>query len=231
MDFENEHLSLIGQYESSATDIERIFFTKRYNFSKKHFSLLAVQSISILYSYWEGYIQKSFQLYIDYINSLDIDFFTLSDEIMVFHMEQTFKQFKEYPKEIKKKISFYQKLQSHYFLEGQTLTRIVNTENNVGFSVLNRLLRQFSLEEFSEDWNQSKYPNSNLKEMLTTFLRYRNGIVHGGDVSSEEKISQKVYSKYRILIVDLMYEIHHRFMDGIHQETYIKGTHRKGTLP
>lgn len=85
--------------------------------------------------------------------------------------------------------------------------------------------------EFSEGWNQSKYPNSNLKEMLTTFLRYRNGIVHGGDVSSEEKISQKVYSKYRILIVDLMYEIHHRFMDGIHQETYIKGTHRKGTLP
>lgn len=30
VDFENQHLSIIEQYESSALDIERIFFTGRY---------------------------------------------------------------------------------------------------------------------------------------------------------------------------------------------------------
>ncbi len=48
MDFNNEHMSLIEQYEASALDIERILFTGRYRLSRKHSSLLSVQSISIL---------------------------------------------------------------------------------------------------------------------------------------------------------------------------------------
>ena len=46
--------------------------------------------------------------------------------------------------------------------------------------------------------------------MLDTFIRYRNGVVHGGEVSSKEKVIQDVFSKYRILIEDLMYD----FMTG-----------------
>ncbi len=105
VDFENQHLSIIEQYEASALDIERIFFTGRYKLSRKHYSLLSVQSISILYSYWEG---------IEYLNSLNIDFNMLSDEIIVFHMDKTFKQFKKYPDKNKQKIYFYGKLKDHF---------------------------------------------------------------------------------------------------------------------
>lgn len=35
MDFENNHLSIIEQYESSASEVERAFFTGRYKLSKK----------------------------------------------------------------------------------------------------------------------------------------------------------------------------------------------------
>ena len=133
MDFENEHLSIIEQYETSALEIKRILFTSMYKLNGKHYSLLAVQSISILYSYWEGYVQV-----------------------------------------------------------------------------------------FPEHWERYTYPNANLKEMLNIFLRYRNGVAHGGDISSEKKVTQEVYAKYRTLVNDLMYALHDKFMDGIQNQTFMK---------
>ena len=223
MDFENEHLSMIEQYENSSSEIERILFTKRYKLSKNHYSLLAIQSISILYSYWEGYIQNSFKLYIEYINSLHIEFRQLSDEIVTFHMENTFKQFRSYPKDkLSKRIIFFNKLANHFSEDYHDIFRSVNTESNVGFSTKNKLLLQFSLQPFPEHWGSYTYPNTNLKETLNTFLRYRNGVAHGGDVSSEEKITQDVYAKYRMLVNDLMYATHDKFLEGIQNRTYMK---------
>lgn len=93
----------------------------------------------------------------------------------------------------------------------------------MGFGVLNKLLSQFSLEKFPEYWEKYTYPNP--KETLDTFIRYRNGVAHGGDISSEEKITQSVYLKYRTLVGDLMYAMHDRFMNGIEKQTYLKGKH------
>ena len=81
---------------------------------------------------------------------------------------------------------------------------------------------QFSLQPFPEHWGSYTYPNTNLKETLNTFLRYRNGVAHGGDVSSEEKITQDVYAKYRMLVNDLMYATHDKFLEGIQNRTYMK---------
>ena len=198
MDFNNEHMSLIEQYEASALDIERILFTGRYRLSRKHSSLLSVQSISILYSYWEGFVQNSFRLYIEYLNSLNIDFTMFSDDIIIFHMDKTFKQ---YPEKNRQKISFYEKLQDHFLQNRHDIFQVVDTESNVGFTVLNKLLSQFSLEKFPEYWEQYTYPHPNLKQTLDSFLRYRNGVAHGGD---------------------LMYAMHDKFMGGIQSQTYLK---------
>lgn len=222
MDFENEHLALVEQYEASALEVERVFFTGRYKLSRKHYSLLAVQSISILYSYWEGFVQNSFRMYIEYINSLDIDFNQLSDEIIVFHMDKTFKQFREYPGKTKQKIAFFHKLSEHFSERQHDIFGKIDTESNVGFDVLNKLLSQFSLQVFPEHWGEYTYPDTNLKEMLRIFLRYRNGVAHGGDISSEEKIRQDVYVKYRMLVNDLMYALHDKFLEGIQNQTYMK---------
>ena len=121
-----------------------------------------------------------------------------------------------------KKITFYNKLREHYSTNIHPLTRIINTHNNVGFDELNSLLRTFSLEEYPEYWDKYRHPNPSLKETLNTFIRFRNGVAHGGDISSEEKIKQDVYSKYRALINDLMYDIHNKFMDAIQIQSYRK---------
>jgi len=63
-DFEKELLEIIEEREMVLFEIERTLFTKRYNLSRKHFEIFAVQSIAMIYSIWEGFIQQTFQLYI-----------------------------------------------------------------------------------------------------------------------------------------------------------------------
>jgi len=56
MEFIEDVQELIDQYSMSSMNIERIIFTHRYQLNSNDSSLLTVQSIPILYSYWEGFI-------------------------------------------------------------------------------------------------------------------------------------------------------------------------------
>jgi hypothetical protein len=221
IDFQTQLIHIIEERQTVLFEIERVLFTQRYKLSQKHMNILSVHSISMLYSIWEGYIQQSFQLYIKYLNSLNIDFICFSDEIITFHMENTFKQLSSYPQKTAKKIHYFSQLQNHFSQQCHVLYSSIDTESNVSFKVLNKILCAFSLEPFSEYWGRYKHPQPNLKETLETFLRYRNGVAHGGDISSEEKVTQEVYEKYKILVVDLMYAIHDKIMYGINNRTYL----------
>ncbi len=218
--FENQLLSIIEERQSVLSEIERALFTRRYQLSQKHCNILWVHSITMIYSIWEGFIQQAFQLYIDYLNSLSIDFNRFSDEIITFHMENTFKQLIEYPKNTNKKILYFTQLREHYSKNHHKLYTYINTDSNVSFEMLNKILCTFSLQPFPEHWNKYTYPNPNLKQTLTTFLRYRNSIAHGGDISSEEKVTQEVYEKYKKLVIDLMYEIYNKIICGISSESF-----------
>lgn len=221
--FLQSHLDIIDEREIVLLEIERALFTQRYRLNQTHFDILSVQSISMIYSIWEGFVQKTFQQYIYYLNSLNIGFNELKDEIAIFHMENKFKQFNEYPKKTKGKISFYEQLSEHFANTSIPIYSSINTESNVSFEVLNRILKQFALEPFTEQWGEDyHYPKPNLKEMMTTFLRYRNGIAHGGDISSEEKVTVEVYEKYKKLVTDLMYGIYEKLQNAIENESYLK---------
>ena len=176
----------------------------------------------MMYSIWEGYIQQVFQLYISELNKKELNFVNYSDEIVVFHMENTFKQFYEYPEKTQKKVKLYADLNMFYNQDKHLLHTFVNTESNVSFETLNKLLNRFSLEQFPKIWKDYKYPKPNLQETMKTFLRYRNAVAHGGDISSEEKVTQEVYSKYKKLVLDLMYEIQNKMSDGLSNKTYLK---------
>lgn len=222
MNISDEHLQLIDEYANIATEIEISIFTKKYHLSHKHLGILSVQSISMLYSLWEGYIQKTFQMYLAYINNQKISFDCLSDKMKIYYMNNAFKQFKDYPRDEKKQIEFFKKLRIHFANDEHKFPTCVDTKSNINFDVMNQLLSNFSLSPFPEYWGNYTYPNLSLKFMINTFLRYRNGVAHGGDISSEEKVTKEVYSKYRLLIVDLMYEIHLKILDGIENKQYLK---------
>lgn len=212
----------INERQSALFEIERAIFTKRYNLSKKHSEILSVQSISMIYSIWEGFVQTSFNLYIDEINSQVIEPHLIKDELFVYHIENSFKQLKEYPEKQNRKVAFFSKLKEFFHNNEFKLNNGINTQSNVSFEILNAILKSFCLDQFPEQWNNYSYPNSNLKEMLTSFLKYRNSVAHGGDISSEEKVTQDVFNKYKKLILDLMYEIQLKMILSINNHLYMK---------
>jgi RiboL-PSP-HEPN len=204
-------------------EIERAIFTKRYSLSSRHREIFSTQSVSMLYSVWEGFVQTSFNLYIDEINRLNLKVFDLCDPVVIHHMENSFKQFKAYPENPGKKAKFFRSLQEFHVYESEncSLPRIINTESNVGFSVLNRLLETFSLEKFTEYWKEYKHPQPNLKDSMDLLLKLRNSVAHGGDLAPEHKVDQVLYGRFKNLVIDLMYEIREKMLDGIRRKTFI----------
>ena len=106
----------IEERETVLHETERILFTKRYNLSKKHLGIFSVQSITMIYSILEGFIQNSFNLYINEINIQEIEPNSVKDELFIYHIEKSFKQFNEYPQKHNKKITFINKLNEIFFL-------------------------------------------------------------------------------------------------------------------
>jgi RiboL-PSP-HEPN len=211
---------LIEERTTVLFEIERAIFTKRYSLSSKHKDIFSRQSVSMVYSIWEGFVQKSFNIYIDELNEFDVNFYNFDDGIVIHHMEKSFKQFKEYPAKDTKKINFFKSLKEFHTNNNCSISRIVNTESNVGFDVLNKLLKSFSLEQFPEHWEEYSHPNPNLKESLNLFLRLRNAIAHGGDLTLEENVDQQVYSRFNKLVTDLMYEVRLKMLNGIENRTF-----------
>lgn len=228
-DFDTALQEDIDERLETLREIERAIFTRQYSLSSKHQEIFSTHSISIIYSVWEGFIQKSFNLYIDQLNKINIEFYDFCDSIIVHHMESSFKQFKQYPNPQKdrQKIKFFKDLYAFHSNQYHRISRIVDTESNVSFSVLNNLLKIFSLEPFPEYWNQYCYPNPNLKESMDLFLYLRNTVAHGGDLKSEEKINQDDYSRFKMLVVDLMYEMRLKMLYGLIQETFLRSNYNQ----
>jgi len=221
-DFDVALQEIIEERISVLFEIERAIFTNRYPLSSKHQDIFSTQSISMIYSVWESFVQKSFNLYIDELNKVGMDFHCFCDEIVIHHMENSFKQFKDYPGNDNKKGKFFTSLRMFHTSNHCSVSRVVNTESNVGFNVLNKLLKSFALEKFPEHWKDYAHPNPNLKDSLELFLRLRNAVAHGGDLTSEEKIDQKVYDRFKKLVIDLMYEIRLKMLCGLKYKTFLK---------
>jgi hypothetical protein len=201
-------------------EIERALFTGRYSLSSKHQEIFSTQSISMIYAVWEGFVQTSFNLYIDELNKINLEFYDFCDDIIIYHIENSFKQFKDYPASEKKKIKFFKELKNFHVGDNYSISRIINTQSNVSFNVLNKLLKTFSLAPFPEHWKDYKHPNPNLKESMDLFLRLRNTVAHGGDLVSDEKVNQSVYGRFNRLVTDLMYEIRLKMLDGLAGKTF-----------
>ena len=213
---------VIEERVSVLFEIEKSIFTKRYSLSKKHQDIFSKQSISMIYSIWEGFVQKAFNLYIDEINRANIAFYNLCDKIVVHHMENAFKQFKEYPSKDSGKIRFFTSLKGFHANDICSISRVVNTESNVGFNTLNRLLTSFSLETFPEHWRNYTHPDPSLKESMDFFLKLRNTVAHGGDLLSEDRIDQEVYIRFKQLMIDLMYNVRIKMLEGLENKTFLK---------
>ena len=91
-DFASEHANIISECCSDMINIERAIFITGSSFTKGQKLLLSTHSIVMLYSIWEGFVTKSFQLYADYINSQCVTYNEVNESILIYNMESRFKQ-------------------------------------------------------------------------------------------------------------------------------------------
>jgi len=197
----------------------------RYNFSEVDEHLFLNYSIPIIYSVWEGFIQSALQIYIRSLNRLSLSPDDICDRILVYHMEAEFLQFKQYPrsmnredqlKRTKQKVRFFEELKRFYSSEILEINANVNTESNVSFSVLNRILGDFNLAEISE----FPLPRYSLKVELDQFLlRIRNAVAHGQNsvIVKLEDLERAITLVERLM--DLVFK---SIRDGFINESYRK---------
>lgn len=223
-DFNEQILELISETEGNIYDLERMIFTNRYKFLEKDFKILSKQSIVILYSLWEGFVQEIFRLFLEEINRLTSSYFELKDSFMVSQIEKNFKQFNEYPQDLNKKKNFHKKYFDMITQPKHELKFQVDVKNNVGLEVLNNLLDIHGIGRIPEHWVDKGYahPNPNVKDLLDKFLDIRNNTAHGNAIMTDIIISHSEFEKYKNLIICLMREIGRLLMECTRNRHYLK---------
>jgi hypothetical protein len=193
----------------------------RYGFLNTDEELFLYYSIPIIYSTWEGFIQTSFQIYVRELNKLELTIDQVCDSIIIYHIESTFPQFKQYPDADKfnKKVNFFNRLSVFYKTNPLEISPKINTESNVGFKVLNKILTDFNLDKIIE------YPDPgsgySLAEELDKFLlKIRNKVAHGEPgsiVVKREDLERAI--KLVDKLMDLVFE---RIKTGFIEKSYLK---------
>jgi hypothetical protein len=200
-------------------------FCSRNQLNVKDEKLFLTHSISMIYAIWEGFVQTSFQAYISELNKLNLPIDSICDEVLVYHMDTSFPQFREYPGKLKRKVAFFNQLNTFYEAKFIEITRTVNTESNVGLSVLNRMLAAFNLEKIPDYLTDSalnqrnETPYSIQTELDTFLLKSRNAVVHGTDAIILERKDVQRATKLVEILMDLVSK---RILDGFKNKSYLR---------
>ena len=173
-------------------------------------------SFPIIYAEWEGFFVAAFQLYLREINKLGLRIYELSKHYLLRETECRFRQFKEYPSELKKRQNFLKDLMSFFRgNDAMSLKLDVNTESNLGFGVMNGILHYFNLTEVIDHIDHDEY---SLKEDMDKFmLNTRNGIAHGDPSVSATSTD---ITKAIALVKRLMYVIEDVLCEGFDNDVY-----------
>lgn len=188
-----------------------------HSFSDDHKFFLVKNSIPIIYSIWEGFVQCSFQTYARELNRLNLSKQELCNNIVVHTLESKFPQLRSYPLDYTKRERFITQFDD-FLINSFSINNKVDTESNVGLSVLNKLLHKFNLQ------NIPHYP---YEQDLKNLLAFRNRISHGDislvvNGSNIDEYTTRINS-FNNTIEDLMDLVLERFVDGFnHSKSYLK---------
>ena len=166
-------------------------------------------AIPNVYSLWEGYVKFVFRTYLNEINSLNLKYDQLHNNILTHGFDTKYPQFTTGIKnEFKSKCKFFDSFFSS-LINPISIDAKLPTESNVNWKVLNKLLQRFNLVEFPEVPNKSNLDN---------LLRIRNSVAHG---ENSVTITQKMINANVKNVTSLMDELMFKILDGCNNMTYI----------
>lgn len=190
--------------------------SSRYSYNSSDEQFILNYSFPIVYSIWEGFIQTAFQIYIRELNKLNLSIDNISEHILIFSMESSFKQLFSYPQKHNQKITYFGKMMTFFKSSNSIyINPVVNTESNVGFNVLNKILGKFNLKNIPEYIN----PGVSTKYELDDFLlKIRNGVAHG---NSAYTVSRDDLERAISLVTSLMDLVLISIKDGFSQNSHL----------
>jgi RiboL-PSP-HEPN len=194
----------------------------RYEFNEKDEQLFLNYSIPAVYAIWEGFVTTTFHTYITELNKLNLTFNLVCEPILIYHFEKSFSQLKEYPKDNVKKIKFFKSLANFYNNSNPTivLKSVINTESNVTFDVINRILSEFNLSKMQDraiEYSELEIKTSLSKE-LERLLDNRNKLAHGQNsvVINRDDLDRAI--KLVEMLMDLVLE---KIVQGFENQSYL----------
>ena len=170
----------------------------------------------IIYAEWEGFFVYALSLYFREVNKLHLCLDDLNDKYFVRNADKTFKQLNEYPSDYSKRLSFLKSLLTYFRNTGDVdLKTEVNTESNLGYKVMNTILKGLNLEPIEDHIDHDAY---SLKDDMDKFLLdKRNGLVHGDPAST---VTTDQVAKAITLVNRLMFVTKETILEGFKNEVF-----------
>jgi hypothetical protein len=179
-----------------------------YKMRNYHKDIIKKYSIPALYSLWEGFFVASMELYVRKINELNLNRQYIHINILSYDLDCKH-QLGNPRINVENKIKITKELEK-FFDSKITISSKIQTESNVNYKVLNKVLRYFNLRKFDK-----KY----FKDGLNKLLMYRNSIAHG---ENSFEITDKIISELSEVVIKCMDNLQDILIDGIKNKTYLR---------
>ncbi|TAE68968.1 MAG: hypothetical protein EAZ85_13645 [Bacteroidetes bacterium] len=197
------------------SEAESIFI--KYEFKKDELDFLFIHSIPAIYALWEGYVKKILGYYLEYLNKLKIPIQKVQQNILIFCAEYSSLKIQNYPKKNKDKLNYFEKFKIFVGNEIVNLPTIIDTKDNLGFSVINNLLSTFGLKEF-EEYEIINEISEDIRERFFETLpqeskKYPLLKELGGKI--EEKDGEEKTKNIKTSLLDMRNDISHQGIYGV----------------
>lgn len=179
------------------------------NCSDKQKDILERYSVVAIYSIWEGFVVKSFNLYLREINNLKLTCKELNLNIVTHDIFIKYGLNEEQQKHFPNKTQFITNI-FDYTERPVIISTKIPTGSNVDFKVINKILKHFNLELLSE---------IDFKNRLEKLLFYRNNIAHG---ECSVSINQDIIRDFNTTVIEAMHEVTIRIINGFVHKKYLQ---------
>lgn len=179
------------------------------NLSTLRCNVIKKYSIVAIYALFEGFIVQSMQLYINEINKMKISRNSLNIKIINNYLENTYNIHAQRVNEDKKMI-LIDELEFFFASKEIELSKKIETESNVNFKVLNKILNTYNLQPIDD---------KKINDGLNKLLKYRNSIAHG-EVSV--KVENTTICELTEVVVKTMDLVMDSIMLGFENKVFLK---------
>lgn len=177
----------------------------KYSMTDAHKETIYWYSVPSIYAIWEGYIDNTFRLYIDYLNRRSLTSYNLDLNVLTHVIDIQC--------ELNNKITKFEKKKEIVGQLFQIMNRPLEIQHalpkgsNIDFKVANNILARFNLPPLDNRFNSP----------LNRLRYFRNHIAHGENALIVEK--KDIYS-FTWLVEDLMYDILLKIDESIKNKEY-----------